>query len=86
MPIALGFLSIWQDAYEEAASQARKAVELAPGSADILNRASFVLGPAGIPAEEAVALGEKSLALNPNYPPVYLGILGKFLSPVGTVR
>ena len=73
--ITLGFLSIWQDAYEEAASQARKAIELAPGSADILNRASFVLGPAGYP-EEAVALGEKSLALNPNYPPVYLGILG----------
>jgi adenylate cyclase len=31
--------------------------------------------PAGYP-EEAVALGEKSLAFNPNYPPVYLGILG----------
>ncbi len=73
--VTLGFLSVWQGSHEEAASQARKAVELAPGSADIVNLASFVLGPAGYP-EEAVALGEKSLALNPNYPPVYLGILG----------
>ena len=37
--------------------------------------ASFVLAPSGYP-EEAVILAQKAIALSPNYPPVYLGILG----------
>ncbi len=73
--VTLGCLSMFHDRFDDAVAQARKAVDLAPGSADIVNLASFVLAPAGCP-EEAVVLGEKSIALNPNYPPVYLGILG----------
>jgi adenylate cyclase len=73
--VTLGCLSMFHERFDDAVAQARKAVDLAPGSADIVNLASFVLAPARCP-EEAVALGEKSIALNPNYPPVYLGILG----------
>ena len=36
---------------------------------------SFVLSPSGCP-DEALILAQKSMALNPNHPPVYLGILG----------
>jgi len=54
---------------------ARKAVQLAPGAADLLNQASFILAPSGSP-EEALILAQKSIALNPNHPAVYLGILG----------
>ena len=62
-----------------------KRVELAPGSADMRNRASFVLTPAGYP-EEAAASGEKSIALNPNYPAGLSRHPRQFLSFVGTVR
>ena len=48
---------------------------MAPGAADILNLASFVLAPSGYP-EEALVLAQKSIALNPNHPAVYFGILG----------
>jgi adenylate cyclase len=73
--LVLGLLSWPQEHFDEAVSHARKAVQLAPGAADILNQAGFILAPSGFP-EEALILAQKSIALNPNYPAVYLGILG----------
>ena len=64
-----------QKRYDEAVADARKAVQLAPGSADAAELASFVLTPSGYP-EEAVVQSEKAIALSPNYPAVYLGTLG----------
>jgi adenylate cyclase len=73
--LVLGFLCWPEERFDEAVSHARKAVQLAPGAADILNNASFILAPSGFP-EEAMILAQKSIALNPNHPAVYLGILG----------
>jgi len=73
--IVLGVLCWPQQRYDDAISHARKAAQLAPGAADILNHASFILAPSGCP-EEALLLAQKSIALNPNHPAVYLGILG----------
>ena len=73
--LVVGYLCWPQQRFDEAVSHARKAVQLAPGAADILNQASFILAPSGCP-EEAMILAQKSIALNPNHPAVYLGILG----------
>jgi Flp pilus assembly protein TadD len=54
---------------------ARKAVELAPDSADVTSLVGFILTPSGHP-EEALVQSEKAIALSPSYPAVYLGILG----------
>jgi adenylate cyclase len=61
--------------YDAAVVDARKAVQLAPGSADLAELASFVLAPSGYP-DEAVVQSVKAIALSPNYPAVYLGTLG----------
>ena len=61
--------------HDEAVADARKAVQLAPGSADVAQLAGFIVLPSGY-AEEAIALCEKSISLSPNYPSVYLGTLG----------
>jgi len=63
-------------------AEARKAVELAPGSADVANLASFYLTCAGR-AAEALALSRKAMALNPNYPANYLGNFGFALRVAG---
>ena len=73
--IVLGVLSAWNAHYDEAASHVRSAAQLAPSAADILNLASFILAPSGYP-DEALILAQKSIALNPNHPAVYQGILG----------
>ena len=70
-----GVLFLFQERFDEAVRDARRAVELAPGSADVAEFASFVLAPAGFP-EEAAVHSEKAIALNPNHPAVYLGCLG----------
>mgnify|MGYP001812084257 CR=1 FL=1 len=70
-----GVIFLFQERFDEAVRDARRAIELAPGSADVAEFASFVLAPAGFP-EEAVIQSEKAIALNPNHPPVYLGCLG----------
>jgi adenylate cyclase len=61
--------------HDEAVADARKAVRLAPGSADVAQLAGFIVLPSGY-AEEAIALCEKSISLSPNFPTVYLGTLG----------
>jgi len=73
--LVVGYLCWPEKRFDEAVSHARKAVQLAPGAADLLNQASFILAPSGSP-EEALILAKKSIALNPNHPAVYLGILG----------
>ena len=73
--LVFGTLGVWAGHWDEAASHVRRAVQLAPGAADILNLASFVLAPLGYP-DEALVLAQKSIALNPNHPAVYLGIFG----------
>ena len=73
--ITSGLVLLCEGRHDEALAGARKAVQLAPGSADVAQLAGFVLIAAGDP-EEAVALCEKSMTLSPNYPPTYLGTLG----------
>jgi adenylate cyclase len=60
--------------FDEAVADARRAVQLAPGSADVSNLASFCLASAGSP-EEAVGLSKRAIELNPSYPANYLGNL-----------
>jgi adenylate cyclase len=60
--------------FDEAVTDARRAVQLAPGSADVANLASFCLASAGSP-DEAVGLSKRAIALNPHYPANYLGNL-----------
>ena len=73
--IALGLLCWLREQYDEAVFNARKAVQLAPGSADVAELASFILTPSGYP-EEGLVLLQKAITLSPNHPPVYLGSLG----------
>ena len=61
--------------FEEAEVVVRKALSVAPGSADVANLASFYLTCLGRP-EEAIVQSRKAMALNPNYPANYLGNLG----------
>ena len=73
--IALGVLCLLKERYDEAVSHTRQAVQLAPGSADIANLAGFTLALSGCP-EEALVLAQKSIALSPNHPTLYFGVLG----------
>ena len=73
--IALGLLCWLRGQYDEAVFNARKAVQLAPGSAHVAELASFILTPSGSP-EEGLVLIQKARSLGPNYPPMYLGSLG----------
>ena len=61
--------------FDEAVRDARRAAQLAPGSADVANMVSFYLGTAGHP-DEAITHSKRAIALNPNYPAMYLGNLG----------
>jgi adenylate cyclase len=61
--------------YGQAADRVRKALDLAPGSAEVATFACFILAFAGH-AEEAVAHGERAMTLSPNCPGYYLGHLG----------
>ncbi|MFB9266088.1 adenylate/guanylate cyclase domain-containing protein [Bradyrhizobium erythrophlei] len=64
-----------QGQFDDAVLHARRAVEVAPGSADAAVLACFVLASAGY-AHEAVPLIEKAMMLSPHYPANYLGHLG----------
>jgi len=61
--------------HDEAVADAKRAIQLAPGSADAAELASYVLAASGHP-EEAAVQSEKAMALNVNYPAVYPGTLG----------
>ena len=81
----LSFVHAWREEFDEAAAQARRAVELAPGSADVANFACLALTMCGR-AEEAVALGEKAIALSPYSQAAYIGILGDAYRHAGRVE
>jgi adenylate cyclase len=61
--------------HDEAVVEARKAVDLGPGSADAATFASFVFACSGH-AQEAVPQIERAIKLSPKCPPTYLGHLG----------
>lgn len=61
--------------HDDALAEARKAVDLGPGSADVATFASFVFTCSGH-AEEAVQQIERAMKLSPKFPPTYLGHLG----------
>ena len=75
-------LMLMERRFDEAVAEARKDLDLAPGSADVANLASFYLTCAGR-AGEALAQSRKAMALNPNYPANYLGNLGFALRCAG---
>jgi len=83
--ITSGLTFLFQSRFNEAVVEARRSIQLAPGSADVATLASFILAPSGYPAE-AVAQAEKAIALNPNYPPVYLGHLGNAYHLAGRIE
>ena len=74
--VTSGVLFWVQKRYDEAVADARRAIQLAPGSADVADLASHILAPSGYP-EEAIPQTQKAIALNPNHPAVYLGTLGQ---------
>jgi adenylate cyclase len=73
--IGVGFLHLWAGRFDDAVREVRRAVLLAPGSADIADFASLALTQCGFP-EEAAALSEKAIALSPYHQASYLGVLG----------
>lgn len=73
--ITAGLGLLMEDRYDDAVSHIRKAVQVAPGSADAATFACFILAFSGF-SEEAVVHGERAMTLSPNYPGYYLGILG----------
>ena len=81
----LGFVHLWAEAFDAAERAARRAVELAPGSADVADFASLILTCCGHP-DEAVVLSEKAIALSPHYPAVYLGGLGNAYHYAGRIE
>ena len=81
----LSFVHAWREEFDEAAAQARRAVKLTPGSADVANFACLALTMCGR-AEEAVAFGEKAIALSPYSQAVYIGILGDAYRHAGRVE
>ncbi|HTR12470.1 MAG TPA: adenylate/guanylate cyclase domain-containing protein [Roseiarcus sp.] len=83
--ICLSYIHAISERFDDAAREARRAVELAPGSADMADLASLVLTSCGNP-EEAAGLSEKAIALSPHYPPMYLGVLGHAYHHSGRVE
>jgi tetratricopeptide (TPR) repeat protein len=73
--VTASFLALMEGKHDLSVTLIRKAVAVAPGSADVVIFACFMLAFAGHPAE-AVPHGERAMQLSPNYPPYYLGILG----------
>jgi adenylate cyclase len=61
--------------FEGAAAASRKSVKLGPSLSSVLAFAGFVLACCGH-AAEGLRHVEKAVALNPNYPAWYLGVLG----------
>ncbi len=61
--------------HDEAVAEIRRAIDLAPGSADVAAFASFLLSFSGLP-REGLAQVEKAMRLSPICPAWYLGDLG----------
>ncbi len=61
--------------FDDSVVAARRALILAPGSADIAAFAAAILANAGV-HDEAIGQIEKAIRLSPKFPPNYLGIQG----------
>jgi adenylate cyclase len=72
---ALGFWSIYARQYDTALAEGRRAFELEPNSADVINGYAAILTFLGEP-EEAIPLYKEALRLNPKPPSLYLRFLG----------
>jgi Tfp pilus assembly protein PilF len=68
--LVLGHAFAYRGMADQALDQFAKAEALAPNNADLLILIAWYLPPVGQP-ERAVALAEKALTLNPNYPSWY---------------
>ncbi|MBK0397593.1 tetratricopeptide repeat protein [Limibaculum sp. M0105] len=83
--MALSLAGLFEGRFDEAVTAARRAVALAPGSADTADVASFVLTPCGFP-DEAIALSRRAMSLSPHHPPVYFGQLGNACHHAGRIE
>jgi len=79
-----GMIRLLQRRFDDAIWLAQKAVELAPGSADVAVNACWILTGTGRP-HEAVLEGERAMKLNPFPPPVYFGFLGNAYRLAGRI-
>jgi adenylate cyclase len=79
-----GLIRMLERRFDDAARLARKAVELAPGSAEIAVHACWIFSATGR-AREAVAERERAMKLNPIPPPVYFGLLGNAYRLAGRI-
>jgi adenylate cyclase len=69
--IALGFFSLYARQYEIAAAEAKRALELQPNSADVINGYAVITSFLGRP-KEAIPFFNQALRLNPKPPSSYL--------------
>jgi adenylate cyclase len=72
---ALSGIMLTRRRFDEAAGAARKVFKFGPNLPDALNFGGFVLACCG-KAAEGIGQIEKAIALSPNYPAWYLGVLG----------
>jgi adenylate cyclase len=79
---SLSLLLLYRRRYDEAVAEARKAVDLGSGSADVAAFASAVLATAGYP-QDALLQIERAIKLSPKCPPAYMGHLGNAYRLVG---
>ena len=83
--IASGLVALLDGRHDDAVASARRAVQLAPGSADVTQFAGFMLTPSAYP-EQGAALIERAMTLSPNYPAMYLGVLGDAYRQAGRLE
>ena len=74
--VTLSQIHLVERKYDQAIAAAEKAVALAPNHADAVLRLATTLMYAGRP-EEAIPRVKEAMRLNPYYPPLYLGQLGR---------
>lgn len=83
--IASGLVALLDGRHDDAVASVTRAVQLASGSADVAQFAGFTLTPSGYP-EQAATLIERAMTLSPNYPPMYLGVLGEAYRQAGRLE
>jgi tetratricopeptide (TPR) repeat protein len=66
---------VWKKQHEQAIAEGRRAITLNPNDDAGYQTLGDILSHAGQP-EEALKMREKSMRLNPKYPPIYLNNLG----------
>jgi adenylate cyclase len=79
---ALGFFSMYVRQYDTAIAEAKRALELEPNSADVINGYAAIIAIAGRP-KDAIPFFKEALRLNPNPPSLYLHFFGVALRDSG---